>query len=323
MKGRLTYMISPSSRARNPGRITPAKSGVKGVLAHQGGFTLIELLVVIALIAILAAILFPIFAQAREKARQASCLSNEKQIGLAVMQYLQDYEESYPMKVWFDPNDSDPNAKTITWQTAVAPYVKNGFNKSDVYTPGSTTANDGIWRCPDVDNGVAGTYGGNQAVFAYRTGDSNSYSSDQNDPMTTLAAIRRPADLVIVAEIGWTDYGGGAVFGGFEGLAAQAYNHMGQGSYTLEGPNSGAKFDADGSYGTPYCPGSTDGFPCNQMPRYRHSGTSNMLFADGHVKAIPKGRLNWCRNIYFAGAIEGTGYTFQSHFAGLCSGYEK
>src|ERR671916_3232132 len=62
----------------------------------RNGFTLIELLVVIAIIAILAAILFPVFAQAREKARQASCLSNVKQIGLAAMMYVQDYDETYP-----------------------------------------------------------------------------------------------------------------------------------------------------------------------------------------------------------------------------------
>ena len=60
------------------------------------GFTLIELLVVIAIIAILAAILFPVFASVREKARQTSCLSNEKQLGLAVMQYVQDYDELLP-----------------------------------------------------------------------------------------------------------------------------------------------------------------------------------------------------------------------------------
>ena len=64
--------------------------------SHRNAFTLIELLVVIAIIAILAAILFPVFAQAREKARSASCLSNEKQIGLGLMMYTQDYDETYP-----------------------------------------------------------------------------------------------------------------------------------------------------------------------------------------------------------------------------------
>jgi len=63
---------------------------------YRLGFTLIELLVVIAIIAILAAILFPVFAKVREKARQTACLSNQKQLGLAVMQYVQDYDESYP-----------------------------------------------------------------------------------------------------------------------------------------------------------------------------------------------------------------------------------
>ena len=66
----------------------------------ERGFTLIELLVVIAIIAILAAILFPVFAQAREKARQASCLSNCKQIGTASNMYVQDYDETFPSHKW-------------------------------------------------------------------------------------------------------------------------------------------------------------------------------------------------------------------------------
>ena len=66
-------------------------------VSRSSGFTLIELLVVIAIIAILAAILFPVFAQAREKARQTSCLSNQKQIGTAALMYVQDYDETFPM----------------------------------------------------------------------------------------------------------------------------------------------------------------------------------------------------------------------------------
>src|SRR2546421_12861735 len=76
---------------------------------HKGaGFTLIELLVVIAIIAILAAILFPVFALAREKARATSCLSNAKQIGLGLQMYLQDYDERYVQTRWNVVTPSDP-----------------------------------------------------------------------------------------------------------------------------------------------------------------------------------------------------------------------
>jgi prepilin-type N-terminal cleavage/methylation domain-containing protein len=71
---------------------------------RRNAFTLIELLVVIAIIAILAAILFPVFAHAREKARQTSCLSNAKQLGTATMMYVQDYDETYPKAEFVDQN---------------------------------------------------------------------------------------------------------------------------------------------------------------------------------------------------------------------------
>ena len=90
------------------------------------GFTLIELLVVIAIIAILAAILFPVFAKAREKARQTSCASNEKQLGLALIQYVQDYDEFYP--------------RSYDWAFETYSYVKSV----------------GAYKCPD--DSAAGTY---------------------------------------------------------------------------------------------------------------------------------------------------------------------
>src|SRR5689334_10975610 len=95
------------------------------------GFTLIELLVVIAIIAILAAILFPVFAQAREKARQSVCLSNQKQIGTAIMLYVQDYGETYPIYDYYPKED-------IYWFDMINPYVKSSSNRSSVF------------RCPSV-----------------------------------------------------------------------------------------------------------------------------------------------------------------------------
>lgn len=88
------------------------------------GFTLIELLVVIAIIAILAAILFPVFAKAREKARQASCQSNLKQLGLAFIQYVQDYDEKYP---------SGNDAQGQGWSSQIYTYTKS----------------TGVYKCPD------------------------------------------------------------------------------------------------------------------------------------------------------------------------------
>ena len=95
----------------------------------RSAFTLIELLVVIAIIAILAAILFPVFAKAREKARQTSCASNLKQISLATLQYVQDYDEAYFNRVTFDKlpagQNDYPYGEQFNWRRALGAYVKS------------------------------------------------------------------------------------------------------------------------------------------------------------------------------------------------------
>jgi len=102
------------------------------------GFTLIELLVVIAIIAILAAILFPVFAKAREKARQSSCLSNVKQLTLGMLQYVQDFDEKFPMFVTGTPTQGEP------WWVCVQPYIKN----------------EQVYVCPSLTPGAPTTYWG-------------------------------------------------------------------------------------------------------------------------------------------------------------------
>src|SRR2546428_14160484 len=95
------------------------RPGEESVTMRRRAFTLIELLVVIAIIAVLAAILFPVFAQARDKARAASCLSNTRQIGTAVMMYAQDHDEGLPP--WWITTKYGPTY----WHGHLKPYVKN------------------------------------------------------------------------------------------------------------------------------------------------------------------------------------------------------
>ncbi len=149
----------------------------------RSGFTLIELLVVIAIIAILAAILFPVFAQAREQARKTTCLSNMKQHGLAVNMYVQDYDETFPL-AWCDAG---------TWYFVLDPYVKSAGVSQWALTSPTT-----VWHCPSDTQSK-------QAVISYAA---NALIVGGGDlawgyvfPAKTLAAIDKPADVVFDGEM--------------------------------------------------------------------------------------------------------------------------
>jgi prepilin-type N-terminal cleavage/methylation domain-containing protein/prepilin-type processing-associated H-X9-DG protein len=149
----------------------------------RNGFTLIELLVVIAIIAILAAILFPVFAKVREKARQTSCASNEKQIGLAITQYVQDYDERYPAREY-------NNTAAQSWRLAISPYVKSkGVFAADGFsTSYACNYNSAPYFNQDWGNMYPGGINGT-GPFA-----------DWNGPGVALAQIDSPSQVIAVTE---------------------------------------------------------------------------------------------------------------------------
>jgi prepilin-type N-terminal cleavage/methylation domain-containing protein/prepilin-type processing-associated H-X9-DG protein len=171
--------------------------------SRKSAFTLIELLVVIAIIAILAAILFPVFAQAREKARQTSCLSNMKQIGLGLLMYVQDYDENYPRADYTlptGPGPLNPAASTgfalrinhYKWQAWVYPYIKN----SQVFFCPSRTRDEAAW----TGNGeIKGNGYALHLAISGRpiapVGENPSFLGG------TLAGIQAPADTMVLMEL--------------------------------------------------------------------------------------------------------------------------
>ncbi|RYX83370.1 DUF1559 domain-containing protein [bacterium] len=153
------------------------------------GFTLIELLVVIAIIAILAAILFPVFARARENARRSSCQSNLKQIGLGVFQYTQDYDEKLPSRVNF-------GAQTQNWREVIQPYIKS----TQLFACPSNTGNT-LTTYPRYDvNGPKASYSINGS-----NGNIGGTAPTGNDGASaSLAALGSTAQIVLVGESGPT-----------------------------------------------------------------------------------------------------------------------
>ena len=226
---------------------------------HQG-FTLIELLVVIAIIAILAAILFPVFARARENARRASCQSNLKQIGLGALQYSQDYDEQF-ITAWYGPGTlSLPSEGTLhyKWMDSIQPYVKSTqLFVCPSASSGLANGNTGQY-VPAKNLGTAGNpaspndkYYGSYSYNSSYWGNNDAATDGQettNPSGKALAQVAAPATSV------WVLDGNGS----FEVAWETKGNHQAPAG-TLRTANGVVE---------------------------RHLDTTNVLFCDGHVKAL-------------------------------------
>lgn len=237
------------------------------------GFTLIELLVVIAIIAILAAILFPVFASAREKARQTACVNNMKQLGIGLMQYAQDNDECFPVGI--------TSYRGAGWAGQILPYVK------DVRAFTCPSDND-----PLVDWIIS--YGLNQSIVWAAPSCSNNVAPFQMSQFTS------PPVTVMIFEVqgfewnpsqdrpsgGWS--GGSPTGNGFPPSCAANCTNVGAVSYNLFGCHTAPSINV--GYTTGVFEG--EGALAADYNAPRHGGGSNYIFGDGHVKWLSANRVS-------------------------------
>jgi prepilin-type N-terminal cleavage/methylation domain-containing protein/prepilin-type processing-associated H-X9-DG protein len=235
--------------------------------SHKRGFTLIELLIVISIIALLAAILFPVFARARENARRASCQSNLKQIGLAEMQYTQDYDgrmtNVYMCRLvqddlpWGQTNSNlTPTAYYVYWPQLLYPYTK------------STQ----VFVCPSgwpafKNKPIIGHYGANRSIMPLGNTGVGAFPGTVT-PGRLEVEINEPAQKYMIADSGNTDWATGWWNGTYVTTGADNRYRVIPG----RGDAGGGSCTTDDNWGDRDCQSG------------RHFGGVNILFVDGHVK---------------------------------------
>lgn len=266
----------------------------------RSGFTLIELLVVIAIIAILAAILFPVFAQAREKARQTSCLSNIKQLGTALLMYTQDYDEMFVVHAYWEGDWNTAEGKAKYWEGRVLPYIKNL----------------GVFRCPSDGGSSAATTGGSDAGARVSYAFNSLVGTDQVQgemrgiimsvpswaPASvsgqSIAAVGRPAESIMLGEQHTGDVAS-HVARWWWGEASNStpvnnmiFHTMLDAQFEAVPPLWGGMPGPNGVRNETTPESKRFGWGKNGAISDKHSGQGNFVFADGHAKSMKPTQTN-------------------------------
>ena len=241
-------------------------------------FTLIELLVVIAIIAILAAILFPVFAQAKQAAKKTSDLSNLKQIGLGTMMYMGDADDMYPRGGKYN------GTNWFTWREAVSPYIKNGQQK---YANGDPVMNGGLWTSPSQPQTGLYGYGAHDGLMP---ADYHWNNPSVFNPSHSGTQLDKVTQTLMISTVGINPSWNAGSSIGIESLLWTYCDW----SWPIKwNPDGNAKYEGDNS--------DAQGKIGWKQVRYRYTDAANVAWADGHAKAVKKGTLNWCKNLYTNG----------------------
>jgi prepilin-type N-terminal cleavage/methylation domain-containing protein/prepilin-type processing-associated H-X9-DG protein len=256
-------------------------------------FTLIELLVVIAIIAILAAILFPVFAQAREKARAIACLSNVKNLGTAAQMYMQDYDEVIlPIRIDNRPQQTPPGSKDWRqyWQYLIQPYMKS----QQALLCASNNARQGPDWADDAENERGGKVMGMAINDTMNTwgGDATAGQTQSGAP-AFYAALNEPARLVQFADAGSIAKGPSTGWDLWDNSAAARTAFLNDPD-SFKQPGGYERTGGAGLFHNPFRMSWEGTGDPTKVPVPRHNGLCNVVYFDGHAKAIKVSQF-WIR----------------------------